>query len=126
MCGIMVVVLFISFLVIISSGESARVLSVIPIPSYSHQVVFQPLWRELSLRGHQVTTLTTHPINDPSLINLTEIDLGFSYDVWNAALKSVRSMHSNILKTMRRYHSNGSINHKNTTAASTSARLFKK
>ncbi|KAK5638238.1 hypothetical protein RI129_012533 [Pyrocoelia pectoralis] len=103
------VVLFISFLAIISSGDSARILGVIPIPSYSHQVVFQPLWRELSLRGHQVTTLTTDPINDPSLINLTEIDLGFSYDVWNEAVKSVGGIQSNILKTMRIIESGVSI-----------------
>ncbi|XP_031355683.1 uncharacterized protein LOC116180003 [Photinus pyralis] len=59
--------------------ECARILGLIPIPSYSHQVVFQPLWKELSLRGHQVTVLTTNPMNDTSLTNLTEIDLSFSY-----------------------------------------------
>ncbi|KAF5287352.1 hypothetical protein FQA39_LY15955 [Lamprigera yunnana] len=50
-----------------------------PTPSYSHQVGFLPLWKELSLRGHQVTTLTTDPIKDASLVNLTEVDLSFSY-----------------------------------------------
>ncbi|KAF2900031.1 hypothetical protein ILUMI_06156 [Ignelater luminosus] len=60
----------------------ARILGYIPTVSYSHQVAFHPLWRELSLRGHQVTVLTTDPINDPSLINLTEIDLHFSYEIW--------------------------------------------
>uniref|UniRef100_A0A1Y1L5Z1 UDP-glucuronosyltransferase n=1 Tax=Photinus pyralis TaxID=7054 RepID=A0A1Y1L5Z1_PHOPY len=60
------------------SGVSAsKILGISLTPSYSHQIVFQPLWRELSLRGHQVTTITPNPINDLKLINLTEIDLGF-------------------------------------------------
>ncbi|KAB0790971.1 hypothetical protein PPYR_02771 [Photinus pyralis] len=60
---------------IISSAKAARILGYVPSPSYSHQSVFRPIWRELSLRGHHVTTLTAHPINDPRLVNLTEIDL---------------------------------------------------
>ncbi|XP_031341942.1 UDP-glucuronosyltransferase 2B1-like isoform X2 [Photinus pyralis] len=63
--------------------RAARILGIVALPSYSHQVVFQPLWRELSIRGHQVTTLTTDPINDPKLTNLTEIDLHFAYETWN-------------------------------------------
>ncbi|KAF5301858.1 hypothetical protein FQR65_LT08690 [Abscondita terminalis] len=59
--------------------NAARILGVVPTPSYSHQVVFQPIWKELSLRGHQVTTITTDPLNDPALANLTEIDLHFLY-----------------------------------------------
>ncbi|GJQ75390.1 hypothetical protein Trydic_g23565 [Trypoxylus dichotomus] len=41
----------------------------------SHQVVFQPIWKELSLRSHQVTVITPSPLKDPKLTNLTEIDL---------------------------------------------------
>ncbi|KAF5287660.1 hypothetical protein FQR65_LT12189 [Abscondita terminalis] len=62
-------------------GQCARILGVVPTPSYSHQVWLHPLWKELSLRGHQVTVLTTNPINDPTLTNLTEIDTSFSYRV---------------------------------------------
>ncbi|KAK4872658.1 hypothetical protein RN001_014687 [Aquatica leii] len=67
------------------SEEMLKKLSVcvVPTPSYSHQIVFQPIWKELSLRGHQVVSLTPNPINDPNLVNLTEIDLKFAYDVWN-------------------------------------------
>lgn len=57
----------------------ARILGVFLTPSYSHQIMFQPVWRELSLRGHQVTVYTPCPLNDPSLTNLTEYDLGFSF-----------------------------------------------
>jgi glucuronosyltransferase len=49
-------------------------------PSISHQIVYQPIWRELSLRGHQVTVVTPDPLNDPSLTNLTEISVRFTYD----------------------------------------------
>ncbi|KAK4872337.1 hypothetical protein RN001_014366 [Aquatica leii] len=64
---------------LVSINNGARILAYIPTASYSHQVVFRPLWRELSLRGHQVTLLTTDPINDPTLTNLTEINLNFTY-----------------------------------------------
>ncbi|KAK5638200.1 hypothetical protein RI129_012495 [Pyrocoelia pectoralis] len=70
---------FLNIIFIISSASTARILGYLPTPSYSHQVVYHPIWRELSLRGHSVTTLTTHPINDPRLTNLTEIDVSRSY-----------------------------------------------
>lgn len=63
--------------------ESARILGIVPTPSYSHQIVFRPIWRELATRGHQLTVLTTNPINDPTLTNLKEIDLSFTYHLWN-------------------------------------------
>lgn len=69
--------------VLFSASYSARILGVFMTPSYSHQIVFQPIWKELSLRGHQVTILTPNPLNDPLLTNLTEIDLSFSYETWN-------------------------------------------
>ncbi|XP_031331316.1 UDP-glucuronosyltransferase 1-3-like [Photinus pyralis] len=58
--------------------KTARILSYVPTPLFSHQSVFRPLLRELSLRGHQVTVLTTHPMNDVDLTNLTEINLGLA------------------------------------------------
>lgn len=54
----------------------AKILGIFHVPSISHQVVFQPIWKELSLRGHDVTIITTDPLNDPELTNLTEIDIG--------------------------------------------------
>lgn len=64
----------------ICSGYSAKILGVFNIPSVSHQIVYQPLWKELSLRGHEVTVITPNPLKDPTLTNLTEIDLSFMYD----------------------------------------------
>lgn len=61
--------------------QCARILGVFNTPSISHQVVFQPIWRELSLRGHEVVVMTTDPLKDRSLVNLTEVDIGFLYGV---------------------------------------------
>lgn len=79
---------------------AAKILGIVPIPSYSHQVTYHPLWKELSLRGHQVTTLTTDPIRDPSLINLTEIDLNFTYEIWKNHVGNF--LHSS--NTLQLYH----------------------
>ncbi|XP_063913099.1 UDP-glycosyltransferase UGT5-like [Zophobas morio] len=56
-----------------------NILGVFMVPSFSHQRVFQSVWSELSLRGNNVTVVTPDPLNDPSLTNLTEISLHFSY-----------------------------------------------
>ena len=64
-------------------AATTRILGVIPTPSISHQLVFRPLWKHLSLRGHQVVVLTTDPVKDPALQNLKEMDLHFAYDVIN-------------------------------------------
>ncbi|VEN46990.1 unnamed protein product [Callosobruchus maculatus] len=55
--------------------QSAHILGVFQMPSFSHQCVFQPIWKELSLLGHQVTVITPNPLKDPTLVNLTEIDV---------------------------------------------------
>nr|CAI5852682.1 unnamed protein product [Callosobruchus analis] len=52
-----------------------RILGIFHTSSYSHHVVVQPIFKELSLRGHQVTVITTRPLNDPTLVNLTEINV---------------------------------------------------
>ncbi|XP_066592657.1 UDP-glucosyltransferase 2-like [Prorops nasuta] len=58
---------------------AARILAVIPIPSYSHQIPYRALWTALAKRGHQVIVLTTDPVNDPNL-NFTEIDFHHNYE----------------------------------------------
>ncbi|KAI7815531.1 UDP-glucuronosyltransferase [Rhyzopertha dominica] len=65
---------------VLSSVYSARILGIFPTPSISHQAVFQPIWRELSLRGHQVTVITPNPLKDRHLTNLTEVDASFLYE----------------------------------------------
>lgn len=77
------VYVILTFAMLIDVGSCAKILGIVPTPSYSHQVVFLSLFKELSLRGHKLTVLTTDPMNDPKLTNLTEIDLHFSYKIWN-------------------------------------------
>nr|CAI5843309.1 unnamed protein product [Callosobruchus analis] len=55
--------------------ESANILSVFQATSFSHQLVFHTIYKELSLRGHHVTVVTPRPLDDPTLTNLTEIDV---------------------------------------------------
>lgn len=59
--------------------EAARILAIIPLPFYSHQVSYQSLWTTLSRRGHKVVVLTTDPVNDTNNTNLTEIDFHYNY-----------------------------------------------
>lgn len=70
---------FLLITVLVSCVYSAKILGVFTIPSISHQIVFQPIWKELSLRGHEVTIMSPNPLHDSSLTNLTEIDLSFLY-----------------------------------------------
>nr|XP_023019040.1 UDP-glucuronosyltransferase 2B20-like [Leptinotarsa decemlineata] len=62
--------------------QSSKILTIIPTASYSHHSPFQPLWRELALRGHHVTVLTTDPQKDESLTNLREIDMSYTYEIY--------------------------------------------
>ncbi|XP_074037417.1 UDP-glycosyltransferase UGT5 isoform X3 [Leptinotarsa decemlineata] len=62
-------------------GDGAKILGYFPYPAVSHQSIFQAIWKELSLQGHEVTVITTNPLNDSSLTNLTEIDVRFAQDV---------------------------------------------
>lgn len=64
-----------------SKVQCARILGIFNIPSISHQVVYQPIWKELSLRGHEVIVISPDPLNDPTLTNLTEIDMSSLYGI---------------------------------------------
>ncbi|XP_071564735.1 UDP-glucosyltransferase 2-like [Temnothorax nylanderi] len=74
-------IFWISFLYIAAPVKTARILAIVPIPSYSHQICYQSLWIALSQRGHEVVLITTDPINDPSLTNLTEINFQSNYQL---------------------------------------------
>ncbi|XP_045463150.1 UDP-glycosyltransferase UGT5-like isoform X1 [Harmonia axyridis] len=70
--------------------ENANILFVTTFPSVSHQSAFQPIWKELSLRGHKVTVICSHPLKDKSLTNLTEIDVsGIRKDLMKELPKDV-------------------------------------
>lgn len=61
--------------------NAASILGIVPTSSYSHQIPFRKIWKELSLRGHQVVVVTTDPMNNASLKNLTEIDMHSIYNL---------------------------------------------
>lgn len=82
--------------------DAANILGVILHTAYSHQVAFRPLWRELSLRGHKVTVLTSDPMHDPNLTNLTEIDLSIAYKAWQATDIVEYSENNNIVNVLRK------------------------
>lgn len=78
--------------------RSARILAVIPTPSYSHNIVFRPLIQELVSQGHEVTVITTSSAisNKPVPKNLTIINLhDLSYGVWEKNYVPVLSKYSN-------------------------------
>lgn len=59
--------------------KSAKILCISLIPSVSHQIAFQPIWKQLSLRGHKVTVYTANAMQDIALTNLTEIEISNGY-----------------------------------------------
>lgn len=77
------------FVVVFGAAKSAKILGIFPTPSVSHQSVFQPVWKELSLKGHQVTVITPNPLKDPSLTNLTEIDVSEAYEIQKKTDESI-------------------------------------
>ncbi|RZC35525.1 UDPGT domain containing protein [Asbolus verrucosus] len=60
--------------------QTSNILFVAVSPSVSHQIVFQAVWKELSLKGHNVHVITPNPLRDPTLHNLVEIDISSLYD----------------------------------------------
>jgi glucuronosyltransferase len=64
---------------LIQLSGSANILAIFYYPSYSHQVVFASLIRDLSERGHNLTVLAVDKMNY-NHPNITEIHLKNSYD----------------------------------------------
>lgn len=67
---------------IIHFGRCAKILGVFTIPSVSHYLIYQVIYKELAIRGHDVTVITPTVLNNSSLKNLKEIDVHQIYDVW--------------------------------------------
>ncbi|XP_017775520.1 PREDICTED: UDP-glucuronosyltransferase 2B33-like [Nicrophorus vespilloides] len=65
-----------------SSADAARILGVFPTPSYSHQIVFLPIVKELAKRGHDVVVMTSDPMKE-NINNLKQINISFGYDLIN-------------------------------------------
>lgn len=89
------------FFLCVTLANCANILGYFPTCSISHQVIFQPIWKELSLRGHRVTVITPNPLKDPSLTNLTEIDVSYMYEkIPKIVKKMMAKMDENIYSQM--------------------------
>lgn len=68
------------FLLIPNLARTSKILGVFPSASFSHQVVYQAIWKELSLKGHELVVITPEPLRDLALENLKEIDVSMLYE----------------------------------------------
>ncbi|KAK5640239.1 hypothetical protein RI129_011050 [Pyrocoelia pectoralis] len=59
--------------ILFAKCDGARILVGISSPFAENQIVFQELWKGLLEKGHELTLLTTHSMNNDSLTNLEEI-----------------------------------------------------
>lgn len=62
------------------NSDEARILASVPTCSYSHQIVFRPLWKALARNGHEIVLLTADPMEE-EVENIRQIDLSVGYDV---------------------------------------------
>lgn len=73
----------------------ANILAIFPAPSYSHTIASKVLTRALADRGHSIYLITTdpRPMDHP---NITQIDLSFSYKMWEDGFDFVWYKENNI------------------------------
>ncbi|XP_044755334.1 UDP-glycosyltransferase UGT5-like isoform X4 [Coccinella septempunctata] len=64
----------------VTHSEQARILASVPTPSYSHQIVFRPLWKELAKKGHEIVLLTCDPMKE-NIDNIRQIDMSIGYQM---------------------------------------------
>lgn len=92
---------FIIFLLIVSvtnhgkTALGANILAIFPAPSYSHTIASKVLTQALADRGHTIYLITTdpRPMNHP---NITQVDLSFSYKMWEDGFDFVWYKENNI------------------------------
>ncbi|XP_065169537.1 UDP-glycosyltransferase UGT5-like [Atheta coriaria] len=72
------IILLLSLILVSENVHSERILAMVMAPSYSHQMFYQQLWRELAIRGHDIVVVTTDPTNEV-LPNFKEISMKESY-----------------------------------------------
>ena len=73
----------------------ANILAIFPAPSYSHTIASRILTKTLADRGHSIYLITTDPkpMDHP---NITQIDLSFSYKIWEDGFDFVWYKENNI------------------------------
>lgn len=65
---------------LISEVSSSKILVVHTTPSPSHLIVGKALYKELAIRGHDVTVINTFPLDKP-LKNYRDIQIPLSKEV---------------------------------------------
>lgn len=96
-----IVLVFVCYIIKdLTSG--AKILAPFIFPSYSHQIVYHAVCKELAIRGHQVTFFTANPMNDSSVPNLQQIDISFAYDIWQIRKDLMKLDGSTSLKVLLR------------------------
>lgn len=71
---------------LVHSGACAKILGFFIVPSFSHQIIFQAICRELALNGHNVTIVSPNTFDDSNVENLKEIyvpQVYKVYETWN-------------------------------------------
>ncbi|XP_069686789.1 UDP-glycosyltransferase UGT5-like [Periplaneta americana] len=79
---------FLKLVIFFTSANAARILGIFPLPSFSHQIVYRMMMKELHSRGHHVVVVTTHPMRNSSLENYTEIDTSDTVPLWSKNFES--------------------------------------
>lgn len=74
-------------LLVIKSGNGAKVLFFCPVPAHSHQKMYMAVWKEMSLKGHKVFVVTPNPAFNKSMVNLTEYDISSVYEFQRSQIK---------------------------------------
>ncbi|CAK9810028.1 UDP-glycosyltransferase UGT5 [Anthophora quadrimaculata] len=82
--NIVILLFVVCVLCVAKYSESARILAIVPTPSYSHQIPYRPLWRNLVKRGHDLVLITPNPIENFTAPNFKQIDISKSYSVLRA------------------------------------------
>lgn len=72
-------VILLHLVVVAQLVVSSEIMFVMSTPARSHQFALEPIYRELSIRGHNVTAMAMYPMTQPSLVNLTVIDWSRSH-----------------------------------------------
>lgn len=68
--------------------HGANILGIFPIPMVSHQIVFRALTEALAARGHNLTVMTTDPVDYKGKFpNFKQIDVrAASYETWTKSV----------------------------------------
>lgn len=69
-----------------------RILIIAPLPLYSHQLTFQPLWLALHKQGHELVVVAMS--TNSTLRNYTEIDMSFLKNIFQNIFAEYRLSNS--------------------------------